>query len=314
MNQNTSTSEYAIQILSLSKVYDKKTVVDKLELSVRKGELFSLLGENGAGKTTTIRMLCGLVKPTEGTAAILGDDIHTNLDAVKKVINISPQETAVAKHLSVRENLILMGGIYGLNKNQAREKADELLKVVGLEERAKDQARKLSGGMQRRLSIAMALVSDPKVLFLDEPTLGLDPQARRNLWKEIEKLKGKITIILTTHYLEEADALSDRIGIIDEGKIIALDTPKNLKTQFGGKQILRIASKSVSDEQINEIKKIVGDTVRSEEGIEIPIIESKYNLILETILKSGIKIKGIDTKKSTLDEVFLKLTEEGGDK
>lgn len=196
-------------------------------------EFFSLLGQNGAGKTTTIRMLCCLLPPTSGDAVLLGDSILTNSGAVKQKLNVSPQETAVAPNLSVRENLELMARIYGCDRSEARSRADEMLCAFGLSERAGDRAKSLSGGLQRRLSIAMALITGPQIVFLDEPTLGLDVRARRELWKALTALKGKVTMIMTTHYLEEAEALSDRIGIMHQGRLKALGTVSELKAQTG---------------------------------------------------------------------------------
>lgn len=221
----------AIETKDLTKKYKNKTVVDSLNLTIEQGELFALLGVNGAGKTTTIKMLSCLSKPSEGDALLLGDSILKSPMAVKQKINVSPQETAVAPNLSVRENLELIYGIYGHNKQAAKEKALDMIKSFGMEEIAEDKAKTLSGGWQRRLSIAMALISEPQILFLDEPTLGLDVIARRELWKIITELNGKITIILTTHYLEEAEALADRIGIMSKGKLKALGTAKELLAQ-----------------------------------------------------------------------------------
>lgn len=221
----------AIETINLTKRFQDRTAVDSLNLSIEKGEFFALLGLNGAGKTTTIKMLCCFISPTGGDAILLGDSILKTPTAVKQKLNISPQETAVAPNLSVKENLELIARLYGSDKNEARSKANEFLMSLGLSERAKDKAKTLSGGMQRRLSIAMALISDPQIVFLDEPTLGLDIRARRELWETLSDLKGKITIVLTTHYLEEAEALSDRIGIMHEGKLKALGTVEQLKEQ-----------------------------------------------------------------------------------
>lgn len=223
----------AIEAVGLTKQFGDKTAVRSLSLSVEEGELFALLGVNGAGKTTTIKMLSCLSSPTSGDAFLLGDSIVSNPHAVKEKINISPQETAVAPNLSVRENLELIARIYGVPRKSARIKADELIAAFNLEETAKQRAKTLSGGMQRRLSIAMALISEPKILFLDEPTLGLDVLARRELWAAVEQLKGKITIILTTHYMEEAQALSDRIGIMSNGELRAVGTADELIKRTG---------------------------------------------------------------------------------
>lgn len=219
----------AIQTKALCKKYKDKTAVKNLDLTIREGELYALLGVNGAGKSTTIKMLSTLTPPTSGEAYVLGNSVTKNAAKVKEVINVSPQETAVAAKLSVRENLEFIAKIYGANKKDARAKADEMIEKFGMEDITRQKAGTLSGGWQRRLSIAMALITEPKVLFLDEPTLGLDVLARRELWHVIEKLKGKITIILTTHYLEEAEALSDRIGIMAKGELKAEGTAAELK-------------------------------------------------------------------------------------
>ncbi len=221
----------AIQTKALCKKYKDKTAVKNLDLTIREGELYALLGVNGAGKSTTIKMLSTLTSPTSGEAYVLGNSVTKNAAKVKEVINVSPQETAVAAKLSVRENLEFIAKIYGANKKEARAKADEMIEKFGMEDITRQKAGTLSGGWQRRLSIAMALITEPKVLFLDEPTLGLDVLARRELWHVIEKLKGKITIILTTHYLEEAEALSDRIGIMAKGELKAEGTAAELKAK-----------------------------------------------------------------------------------
>ncbi|MDY4676374.1 MAG: ABC transporter ATP-binding protein [Candidatus Borkfalkiaceae bacterium] len=220
--------EKAIEIKNLSKIYKDVRAVDGLSLTVKKGELFGLLGVNGAGKTTLVKMLSCLVLPTSGDAFVLGSSIITETDKVKQKIGISPQETAVAKKLTVEENLDLMAGAHGFDKEKRAKKAEEMIAEFGLETVRKKAAEKLSGGWQRKLSIAMALVSEPDVLFLDEPTLGLDVFARRELWKVIEELKGKVTIVLTTHYMEEAENLSDRICVMKNGKIIDIGTAKEL--------------------------------------------------------------------------------------
>lgn len=218
----------AIKTVNLEKRYKEKIAVNKLNLSIAEGELFSLLGTNGAGKTTTIKMLSCLCSPTSGDAFLLGDSIISNSFAVKEKIAVSPQETAVAPNLTVKENLQLIAEIYGNNKEDAIRKSDEIIRTFGLSEIADSKSKTLSGGWQRRLSIAMALISNPKILFLDEPTLGLDVIARRELWDIVKELKGKITIILTTHYLEEAEALSDRIGIMAKGNLEAVGTATEL--------------------------------------------------------------------------------------
>lgn len=225
----------AIKTVDLVKRYKNKTAVNHLNLLINNGELFSLLGVNGAGKTTTIKMFSCLISPTSGDALLLGNSIVSNPYAVKEKINVSPQETAVAPNLTVMENLMLVAQIYGNDKRTARKKANEMISMPGLSDVARSRAKTLSGGMQRRLSIAMALISEPRILFLDEPTLGLDVLARRELWTTIKTLKGKITIILTTHYMEEAEALSDRIGIMSNGELRAVGTVDELLAQTAAK-------------------------------------------------------------------------------
>ena len=223
----------AIRTENLTKRYKNITAVDELNLEIGRGELFSLLGVNGAGKTTTIKMLSCLTKPTSGDAFLNGKSICKDTAAVKSLISVSPQETAVAPGLSVRENLELMCGVHGFTKEKQNAKIGELTKLLGLESVVKNKAGKLSGGWQRRLSIAMALISEPEILFLDEPTLGLDVLARSSLWDLIRSLKGKVTIILTTHYMEEAEALSDRIAIMKDGRLLICDTADKIKEKAG---------------------------------------------------------------------------------
>ena len=223
----------AIEMKALTKKYKDTVAVNELTLSIGQGELFSLLGVNGAGKTTTIKMLSCLTKPTRGDALLLGKSILKDTNEVKSLIGISPQETAIAPGLTVRENLELMCGIYGFSKERAERRIEELTEECRLQEILGKKAGKLSGGWQRRISIAMALIGEPKILFLDEPTLGLDVIARSELWDTIRALKGKTTVILTTHYMEEAESLSDRIGIMKNGKLIALGTAQDLMEQAG---------------------------------------------------------------------------------
>ena len=223
----------AIKTENLTKKYKDLIAIDNLNLSVQKGELFSLLGVNGAGKTTTIKMLSCLTQHTAGDAFLNGKSICKDTSAVKAMIAVSPQETAVAPGLSVRENLELMCGVHGFSKDKRNAKIAELTELLGLGSISSKKAGKLSGGWQRRLSIAMALISEPEILFLDEPTLGLDVLARSELWDIIRSLKGTVTIILTTHYMEEAEALSDRIGIMKDGKLLLCETAAKIKEIAG---------------------------------------------------------------------------------
>jgi ABC-2 type transport system ATP-binding protein len=230
--------ESAITITNLTKKFEDKLAVDNLSLEVTKGELFGLLGPNGAGKTTTINILCGLIKPTSGTAKILGYDIEKDTQKIKEQLGVCIQETAIYPYLTGKENLELFGNLYKMTKNDIRERTKMLLEKVGLTEDAKRVTAKYSGGMKRRLSLTLALIHDPQVVFLDEPTVALDPQSRHAVWDFIkeQKAKGK-NIILTTHYMEEAEELCDRVGIIDHGKLIALGTPKELVAKGGVKNL-----------------------------------------------------------------------------
>ncbi len=241
----------AIEIRGLTKRFGERTAVNALTLDVPEGEIFALLGLNGAGKTTTIRMLCGLLLPDAGDALICGHSIVKDPLAAKQCVNVSPQETAVAARLSVRENLILMARLYGADKTEAERSAERMLQDFHLTDRAKERARTLSGGLQRRLSIAMACISDPKVLFLDEPTLGLDVRARRELWKEIQSLRGRATIILTTHYLEEVAALADHIAVMQAGVLTAQGTQAEL-LEAAGKETLEDAFLALTETEGEE--------------------------------------------------------------
>lgn len=223
----------AIEIKNLTKDYKDVRAVDSLNLSIYKGELFSLLGVNGAGKTTTIKMLSCVSSPTSGDAFVNGMSIKAHPTDVKKAIAVSPQQSAIARNLIVKENLELMCGVHGFDKEKSSRKVREALGSFGLEQVAARKAAKLSGGWQRRLSLAMALISEPQILFLDEPTLGLDVIARSELWDTIRELKSKMTIVLTTHYMEEAEALSDRIGIMKEGHLVFCGTAADMKASSG---------------------------------------------------------------------------------
>ena len=308
MTESTKGNSFAIQTFGLSRKFGDLVAVNSIDLSIEEGELFSVLGPNGAGKTTAIKMLCCLLRPSSGTATIMGHDIQKDAIAVKKVIDISPQETAIAEHLNARENLSLIGGIHGLEKEEVKKRSEELLEMIGLTKRAKEQVRKYSGGMKRRLSIIMALVSDPQVLFLDEPTLGLDPQSRRSIWEHIAELKGKKTIVLTTHYLEEADALADRVAIIDEGKIVALGTPRELKDGISDMQVMVVKAKNLTIDAIEGLREIYPEVKEIEDGIEIKAEEFNFDEIVDYLRPRGVVIESTSRKQITLDDVFLHLT------
>ena len=240
----------AIETKSLVKRYKDITAVDHLDLTVRQGELFSLLGVNGAGKTTAIKMLSCLTKPTAGDAMVGGYSITKQPEQVKRLIGVSPQETAVAPNLTVKENLELICGIHGFSRDKTRAKIEELSGQFDLDGVLQRKAGKLSGGWQRRVSIAMALISQPQILFLDEPTLGLDVIARHELWDGIRALKGKVNILLTTHYMEEAEALSDCIGIMKNSRLLAVGTAEELKAKTGSKDFERAFISIVKEDRV----------------------------------------------------------------
>ena len=230
-----------IVIKDLVKKFENVTAVDNLNLVIGEGELFSLLGPNGAGKTTTVNILNGIIKPTSGNALIAGFDVTKNPDEVKKIIGVCPQEAAVFSFLNARENIELFGNLHSLSKKEIEERTDRFLKLLGLTDASKRKAGGYSGGMLRKLNLMMALINDPKIAFLDEPTVGMDARARRNTWEFIGSLKGENkTIILTTHYIEEAEALSDRVGIMDYGKLVELGTPRELMERYKAKNLEQV--------------------------------------------------------------------------
>ena len=298
----------AVQTFKLTKEFDSLVAVNGIDLEINKGELFSLLGPNGAGKTTTIRMLCCLLKPTSGTASILGHDVVRVPFAVKKLIGVSPQDTILSERLNCWENLALIGKVHGLSSDTVERRSKELLETMGLMERAKDQVRKFSGGMKRRLSIAMALVSDPQVLFLDEPTLGLDPQARRTIWEYLAGLKGKKTILLTTHYMEEADFLSDRIGIIDEGKVVALGTSQELKTNIFDMRCMVVSTENITAEVIADLQIKYSRLEMTKGRLKIYHKDLDFKVIMDYLHSRGVTVYSAALEEPTLEDVFIQIT------
>jgi ABC-2 type transport system ATP-binding protein len=231
-------TEAAIAVEKLTKKFEDVNAVDGLDLTVDRGELFGLLGPNGAGKTTTINILCGLLEPTSGSVKVGGYDVRKEPNKVRKLIGVSPQETAVYPHLTGKENIELFANLHAMSREKMKKNVDELLEKLSLRDHAKRQAGKYSGGMMRRINLAMSLVHDPEIAFLDEPTVGMDPQSRRAVWDFIRDLKKQNkTVLLTTHYMEEAEELCDRVGIIDNGKLISLGSPQQLKKQFNARNL-----------------------------------------------------------------------------
>jgi ABC-2 type transport system ATP-binding protein len=297
----------AISTSNLTKTFGSRIAVNDLNIQIRRGEIYSLLGTNGAGKTTTIKMLCSLLPPTSGNASVLGFNIKENQMKIKEVIGVSPQETAIAGHLTSWENMVLMGGVFGLNKKESTQRAKTLMELMEIENR-KDQTRRLFGGLQRRLSIAMALMSDPQLLFLDEPTLGLDPHARKSVWNYIEKLKHQKTILLTTHYLEEADSLADQIAIMDNGRIMETGTSSELKKKYTTSQFLQISAENIPETFVAELNLKEIQAERTAHGIDIQMGQTDLYQLIDLFKQKQIRINGMQMKEPTLDEVFLQLT------
>jgi len=305
---SNSDNALAIQTNNLAKVFGSLVAVDGINLEIKRGELFAFLGPNGAGKTTTINMLCCLLKATSGTASIMGYDINRETYKVKELIGVSPQDTTLSEHLNSMENLQLVGSLHRIESKKLKAWSRLMLDKMGLTDRAKEQVRNFSGGMKRRLSIAMALIHNPPVIFLDEPTLGLDPQSRRAVWEYIARLKGEKTILLTTHYMEEADFLADRIGIIDNGKIVALGIPGDLKTEMLDTHTLVVYAWNITQKAILEMRRIYSDVKISNGSIEISGKEPDFKQIVDNLHSLGVIIRSAHFKEATLEDVFLKIT------
>ena len=298
----------AVQTFKLTREFNGLVAVNGIDLEIKRGELFSLLGPNGAGKTTTIRMLCCLLKPTSGTASILGYDVAKEPFKVKKLIGVAPQDTVLSERLNCWENLALMGKVHGIGSKEVKRRSESLLETMGLMERSKDQVRKFSGGMKRRLSIAMALVHEPEFLFLDEPTLGLDPQARRAVWEYIAELKVRKTILLTTHYMEEADSLSDRIGIIDEGRIVALGTSEELKADFLKMRNMVISAEDLSSEVVADLQSKYSRVEEVNEELKISHQDLNFKEIVDYLHSRGVTVYSAALEQPTLEDVFIQIT------
>jgi ABC-2 type transport system ATP-binding protein len=300
--------DLAIQTFNLTKNFDSLVAVNGIELKIKRGELFALLGPNGAGKTTTINILCCLLKPTKGTAQIMGYDILKQPFKIKEIIGVAPQETAISEHLNTQENMSLIGRIHGVKAAELEARSEQLIETMGLGGRAKDQVRKFSGGMKRRLNIMMALIHNPEILFLDEPTLGLDPQARRAIWEYIIQLKKEKTILLTTHYMDEADFLADRIGVMDEGKIIALGSSQELKAGTREKNTMIVSAQNLTPKVIEEMRKRYAEVSLSADEMLITDRHLDFREIVDRLQSSGAKVRSAHIKEPTLEDVFLNLT------
>ena len=299
---------FAIQTFDLHKQFGDLVAVDNVNLDIKKGELLAFLGPNGAGKTTTISMLCCLLKPTSGTARIMGYDINKEPYRVKEVIGVSPQDTTLSEHLNSRENLHLVSHLHQIEPKKLKTWSQLMLEKMGLADRAKDQVRRFSGGMKRRLNIAMALIHNPDIIFLDEPTLGLDPQARRAVWSYIARLKGEKTILLTTHYMEEADFLADRIGIIDEGKIVALGTALDLKTGMIDTHTMVVQAWNLTQKLIIEMRERYAKIDISNGTMTITDKKIDFREIVDRLHDANVSIRSAYIKEPTLEDVFINIT------
>ena len=301
-----------IEARGLTKRFDGLVAVDHIDLDVEEGEIFGFLGPNGAGKTTTIKMLTTLLKPSEGEAKVCGYDVVKQPDLVRKSIGVVFQEPALDDQLTGRENLDFHARLYGLNRREREERIEEVLKLVGLGDRADELVKNYSGGMRRRLEIARGFIHHPRILFLDEPTLGLDVQTRRAIWSYIMELNKRegITIFLTTHYLEEADNLSDRVAIIDHGKILAVDSPRKLKDMIGSDVITLRCSEPNRLKNILESISWVKDIKHHGEelSIYVEIGETKIPKIIKIAEENGIRISSITLREPSLEDVYLDFT------
>ena len=301
-----------IEARNLTRRFNGLTAVDHVNLDVEEGEVFGFLGPNGAGKTTTIKMLTTLLRPSEGEAKICGYDVVRQPSSVRRVIGVVFQEPALDDRLTGLENLDFHARLYGLNRREREERVEEVLELVGLKDRADELVENYSGGMKRRLEIARGLIHRPKVLFLDEPTLGLDVQTRRAIWEYVLKLNRMegITVFLTTHYMEEADYLSHRVAIIDRGKILAVDKPKNLKDMIGGDIVIVSCSdpKSLARElgKSNWVKEV--KVQGGEVNIYVDLGEKKIPDIIMTAERLGVEIESVTLRKPTLEDVYLHFT------
>jgi daunorubicin resistance ABC transporter ATP-binding subunit len=303
---------FAIQTHHLTKAYNHFKAVDDLEISVERGEIFGLLGPNGAGKTTTVSMLCTILKPTSGTATVNGFDLVKEPNNVRKSIGIVFQDPSIDDRLTARENLVMHANLYGVPAHEQKERVDRILNLVELDDRADDLLRTYSGGMRRRLELGRGLIHYPQILFLDEPTVGLDPQTRDHIWKYIKELKEAhdITVVLTTHYMDEADRLSDRIAIMDHGKIVILDTPEKLKATLEGDVVTVKANKL--DDLSQLVSKWLGfnKTKVVDGALEITVPDAKAAMprIMEIATQNNVYVESLISRQPNLEDVFLHYT------
>jgi ABC-2 type transport system ATP-binding protein len=306
-------SNSAIQVENLTKKFNGFTAVDQISFTVKTGELFGLLGPNGAGKTTTINMLSTLLKTTSGYGEVSGYDISKNKDNIRRSIGVVFQEPALDIKLTGKENLEFHAMMYGIEKEERKRRIKEVLELVELTEKEKVLVEKYSGGMKRRLEIARGLIHEPNVLFLDEPTLGLDAQTRRHIWDYIKRLnkEGGVTIILTTHYMEEADFLCDRIAIMDRGKFVAMDAPGRLKDILGG-DVVFLEIEGSADALVNRINNLdwIKNITRQGENLSLTMERGERRIpeLINTAKENGVEVTCVHLRKPSLEDVFLHFT------
>jgi ABC-2 type transport system ATP-binding protein len=307
------TDDAVITVEDLSKKYDGFTAVDGVSLDIKRGEIFGLLGPNGAGKSTIISILCCLLKPTAGRVTIDGFDVGKNATDIKKIIGVVPQEISLYYTLTARENLAFYAKIYGLSGKAMKDRIEELLDMVGLTDRADDRLEGYSGGMKRRINIAVALLHNPRILFLDEPSTGVDPQSRKRIYDTIRDLNREgVTVLLTTHQMEDAEKLCHRIAIVDKGKLIALDTLDGLLKMVGETDIVHVTAKEIPPEVVDVIQQIdnVQKVSLDEDSMTIQLVQGRELLagIIDTLTASGTKVESIQIKEPDLETLFLHLT------
>lgn len=297
----------------LTKVFNGRKAVDSLDLEIEEGEFFGLLGPNGAGKSTTVAMLSTILRPTRGTVTIAGYDIKRQAKEIRRLIGVVPQEFGLYDELTAAENLAYFGKLHGVEGGKLKVRIEELLRLVQLQDRANDLAKTFSGGMKHRLNLVVGLIHEPKLLFLDEPTTGLDPQARLAVWELIKRFQSEgVTILLTTHYMEEADYLCERVAIMDRGKVIALDSPARLKRSIGKLEVIEVKARKVTKKVLNELRKLKGvrKAARTTEGLRVltPAANEVMARVVTLASFAGVQIDSLNVAQPTLEDVFIKLT------
>lgn len=302
-----------VETHDLTKVFNGRNAVDRLNLEIEEGEFFGLLGPNGAGKSTTVAMLSTILRPTRGTVTIAGYDIKRQAKEIRRIIGVVPQEFGLYDQLTAAENLTYFGKLHGVECGKLKVRIEELLKLVQLQDRANDLVKTFSGGMKHRLNLVMGLIHEPKLLFLDEPTTGLDPQARLAVWELIKRFQSEgVTILLTTHYMEEADYLCERVAIMDRGKVIALDSPARLKRSIGKLEVIEVKARKVTKKVLNELRKLKGvqKVARTTEGLRVltPAANEVMARVVTLASFAGVQIDSLNVAQPTLEDVFIKLT------